>query len=520
MYSVLIKNGTIIDGTGSKPYRADLAISNDKIVAIGDLQDATASEIIDAKGQFLSPGFVDIQNHSDAYWTIFDNPRLDSLVAQGVTTAVVGNCGASLAPLISRDALLAIQKWHNLEGVNLNWSTFEEYISELSKKSFGVNIASLVGYATLRRGLIKDETRVLDETEIEQLSKILEKSIDAGAFGMSSGLAYSHESTIAENELLALAKVLKNKNAMLAVHLRSEANEIVEGLGEALNLLYKSGVNLKISHLKVRGKSNWHLLHSVLHLLEEAYHKKGNVLFDVYPYDFVWQVLYTYLPKWAYEGGRKVMAHNLKQPELRSKILAYLRSRDVDYSNIYIASTSMPLNVIGKSLGEIAKRHGISSEEALLTVVENGGSEILVFDKNLDQKQVEELLIHPLSMIATDGAGFPVETSDRLVHPRCFGSMPKFLEIVTKSSKIPIEKAIQKITSIPAQKIGFEKRGFLKIDDYADIVIFNSEIGSKADYINPYRLPHGISYVFVNGSKALEKGKLTSELNGMILRKK
>ncbi len=520
MYSKIIKNGLIIDGTGRQPYKADIAIEQDKIVQIGNLQKANAEEIIDIEGLYISPGFVDIQNHSDVYWTIFDNPSLDSLVSQGITSAVIGNCGASLAPLLSHDALLSIQKWHNLEGINLNWQTFEEYINELSGRRFGVNLASLVGYSTLRRGLIREEIRGLEIGERQILKKALEQSIEAGAFGLSSGLSYAHEAIIAEDELLDLAKSLKGKDALFSVHLRSEGNELTESVAEALELVNKSDVNLKISHFKVRNKSNWHLLPHALNLIESNYQKKGKVHFDVYPYDFVWQVLYTYLPRWSYEGGRVTMLNNLKAPEQRKKIKAYLSSKDIDYASIFVASTSMPLNVAGKTLGQIAARQECDSQDALLNVIERGGSDILVFEKNLNFAQVELLLAHPLSIVATDGAGFPIQRDPKsLAHPRCFGSMPKFLNMAIENNLCSIEQAIQKITSTPAEKVGLSKRGKVEVGYFADLTVFGREINSNANFQNPYQTSEGIEYVFVNGSAALERGALRKKLSGKMLRK-
>lgn len=520
MYSKILKNGKIIDGTGRQAYISDIAIEQDKIVQIGNLQKANAQEIINLEGKYVAPGFIDIQNHSDVYWTIFDNPNLDSLVAQGITTAVMGNCGASLAPLLSRDALLSIQKWHNLEGVNLNWMTFAEYLDELSHRSFGVNLASLVGYSTLRRGLIKDDIRGLTTDEQKILKKTFEESVEAGAFGLSSGLSYAHEAIISEQELLDLAKIVKSKNALMSVHLRSEGVELTESVSEALELINKTDVNLKISHFKARNKSNWHLLPHALNLIENNYQRKSLIHFDVYPYDFIWQVLYTYLPKWSYEGGREVMLGHLKDPEQRKKIKAYLVSQDVNYSAIMIASTSMPLNVVGKTLGELASRQECDSEDALLNMIERGGSEILVFEENLNSTQVEMLLGHSLSIVATDGAGFPLQNNQKsLAHPRCFGSMPKFLNLAREKNICTIEEAVKKMTLTPAEKVGLKKRGSIAVDNYADLVVFDDGINSTADFKNPYKSVEGIDYVFVNGSMVLEKGKLLGKQSGRILRK-
>ncbi len=515
----IIKNGKIIDGSGKAAFAADIGINDGKISEIGNLKKAKAKKIVDAAGKFVAPGFIDIQNHSDVYWAIFDSPQMQSLVSQGITTVLMGNCGASLAPLISRDALFSIQKWHDLAGVNLNWLTFGEYLAELSKRKFGTNLAGLVGYSTLRRGLIKDNVRPLKNEEIKILNKVLSKSMEQGAFGLSSGLSYAHEAIMAESELNSLAQTVKESGGLFSIHLRSESSELVESVSEALELVSKFGVNMKISHFKAREKDNWHLLPQALALIEAAYQKHGNIHFDVYPYDFVWQVLYTYLPKWSYEGGRNSILNNLKGETQRRKMLAYLASRNIDYSQIFIASTAHSLNVAGKTIGEIAARHGTTSEESLLDIIENGGSEVLVFEKNLDEKQVRELLAHPLGMVATDGAGFSTSTQGRLVHPRCFGSMPKFLHLALSENLMPVGKAVQKLTSIPAAKIGLQKRGQLKKGYFADICIFSADVKDAATRENPFRFSQGISYVFVNGEPEFENGNFSASSAGIVLKK-
>lgn len=519
MYTKIIKNGTIIDGTGSKPFKADLAFSEDKIVIVGNTGKAKAQEVIDAQGKYVAPGFIDIQNHSDVYWSLFDNPGLQSMLAQGITTALVGNCGASLAPILSRQALLSVQKWHNLEGANVDWLNFADYLKALTKSGVGINIASLVGYSTLRRGLVGDEIRGLTTGEMNTLKKVLSRSMEEGAFGLSSGLSYAHEAIISESELMELARIVKEKDGLLSLHLRSEAAELTESVAEALELVNKLNVNLKISHFKVKNKSNWHLLTHALNMIEDSYQKKGMVHFDIYPYETMWQVIYTYLPRWSYEGGREVMLHHLKDPVQRKKIIAYLMSKDIDYASISVASTTMPLNVVGKTLGELAKRQDTTSEEALLSVVENGGSEILVFEKNLDQAQVEQLLAHSLSIIATDGSGFSINEKGRLVHPRCFGTMPQFISWVLEKNIMPLEAAIKKITLTPAEKMGLKHRGKLAVDYFADVVVFDAGIRSNATYENPYRYPEGIEYVFVNGQTVLEKGISKSLKAGQVLKK-
>jgi N-acyl-D-amino-acid deacylase len=425
-----------------------------------------------------------------------------------------------LAPLLSREALLSIQKWHNLEATNINWQTFGEYINELSKRRYGCNIGSLVGYSTLRRGIVGDQIRSLEKEELKSLNKTLKDALEQGAFGLSSGLSYAHEIIITELELFELAKTVKEADGLFSVHLRSEGSEILEALDEILDIARNSNVNLKISHLKVRNETNWEKLPEVIEQVDSAFHKGINVHFDVYPYDTIWQVIYSYLPKWAIEGGRTLMLKHLSDSVDRNKILMYLNSTNVKFQNLMIASTTNRLNFTGKTLGQVAKNLESSSEQALLQLIQSGGSEVLVFERNLDEQQVVQLLVHPLSFVATDGGGFNLENKGKLVHPRCFGTSARFLALAMKYG-LSIEQAIKKLTSGPAKKAGFVKRGEIKVGNYADLVIFNPyNFKDQSSYANPYIFTQGMDYVFVNGKASVFEGKMTNLLSGYVLKKK
>lgn len=520
MYSLLIKNATVIDGTGKPGQVLDVAVQGDEIVNVAPQIKSQALSVIDGSGQVLSPGFVDLQNHSDGYWQLFDNPSLDSLITQGFTTIVVGNCGASLAPLLSREALLAMQKWHNLDGINVNWQSYSEFIEELSRKRFSCNIASLVGYSTLRRAVVGDQIRGLQKSEMQALIRVLEESMEAGAFGLSNGLSYAHEIIISELELFELAKVVKARQGLFSIHLRSEASEVVEAVDEALDIARASDVNLKISHLKVKNEANWHKLPEILNLLDTAFHQGSNVHFDVYPYDIMWQPLYTYLPKWAIEGGRAIMLKHFSDPVQRNKILMYLNNAGVRFSEIRVASTANKLNFTGKTISQIAKNLDRSSEQAVLNLIENGGTEVMVFEKNLDIEQVDQLVLHPLSFIATDGAGFSGKTTGGLVHPRSFGTAPKFLHDSITKQTLGLETAINKLTLGPAAKLGLKRRGQIAVGNFADLVLFNpKDICDTATYENPYQFSRGVNYVFVNGKAAVAGAQMTGNLPGYALRK-
>lgn len=520
MYSLVIKNATIIDGTGSNPIIADVAVNGNRIVNIAQGITTSAKEVVHAKGMVLAPGFIDIQDHSDSHWRLFDGPLLESMITQGFTTVVVGNSGASLAPIISEQSLLSIQKWHTLEGSNVNWRSFGEFANFMKQKKFGANVASLVGYSTLRRGLIGDRQTAVSVEELETLKKLANDSLNEGAFGISTGFAYAHEATISDIELFEIAKIVAKTDTYLSVHLRNEAESIIESVREVIGIAEQAKANVKISHLKIRYADNWPLVTDVLGELEAAWHRGTNIHFDTYPYNSTWQALYTYLPSWATMGGRKHLIELLKVPNQRTKILSALSNSPANLPGLIIASTSSKLMVVGKPLSVIATSFGTTSEETLLHLIEHGGSEILVFDASLDQKVVDSFTDHALGFIGTNGSGYSISDNTKLVHPRCFGTSAKFLHHINTDKTISLPEAIRKLTSGPAKKVGLKDRGVIAIDAIADLVLFDPlKIDCKASLQNPYQYAGGITQVWVNGQRAVMTGTVTGNLAGEFLTK-
>lgn len=518
MYSLIIKNATVIDGLGNNPVIADVAINGNRIVNIAPEINTPAKEVVHAKGMVLAPGFIDIQNHSDSHWRLFDGPLLESMITQGYTTVIIGNSGASLAPIVSEQSLLALQKWHTLEGVNINWRSFAEFGQAMRQTKFGPNVASLVGYSTLRRGLIGDRQTPISVEELQTLKRLAKDALNEGAFGISTGFAYAHEASISDVELFEIAQIVAKTNTYLSVHLRNEAESIIESVREVISIAEQAKANVKISHLKIRHKENWPLITDVLTELEAAWHRGANIHFDVYPYTSTWQALYTYLPSWATMGGRKNLVELLKVPSQRTKILSALTNSEADLSSLVIASTSSKLMVTGRSISAIAKSFNSTSEEAILNLIENGGSEILVFDSSLSDSAVNSFCNHALSFIATNGSGYSVEDFNKLVHPRCFGTTAKFLHNVNETKAISLPEAIRKLTSGPAKKVGLSNRGQITIDAIADLVLFDpSKIDSKATMANPFQYAQGISHVWVNGEKAVSNNAITGTKAGEFL---
>lgn len=521
MYSLIIKNATVIDGTGNNPIIADVAVNGNRIVNIAPEINTAAKEVVHAKGKILAPGFIDIQDHSDSHWRLFDGPLLESMITQGYTTVVVGNSGASLAPIVSEQSLLSLQKWHTLEGVNVNWRSFAEFAAAMRQLKFGPNVASLVGYSTLRRGLIGDRQSAISVDELQTLKRLANDAIKEGAFGISTGFAYAHEASISDIELFEIAQIVAHTNTYLSVHLRNEAGSIIESVREVISIAEQAKANVKISHLKIRYKENWALVSDVLSEMENAWHRGINIHFDVYPYNSTWQALYTYLPSWATTGGRKHLIELLKVPSQRSKILTALNNSEADLPNLIIASTSSKLMVTGKTVSTVAAAFNTTSEEAILHLLESGGSEILVFDASSSDEIVNAFCNHSLGFIGTNGSGYSISDTNRLVHPRCFGTTAKFLHNVNENKAISLPEAIRKLTSGPAKKVGLENRGVIAIDAVADLVLFDpAKINSNASMENPYQYAEGISHVWVNGEAAVSNNSITGSKNGEFLIKK
>jgi len=519
MYDILIKNGIVVDGTGKPGIKTNVAVKKDKIAKIGSLRLARGEIEIDAEGKIVAPGFIDIHNHSDGYWQIFLEPTLPSLLFQGITTIIGGNCGASIAPLADIKIIESIQKWMDLKKVNVDWLTMNEFSEKMKMKNWSLNFGTLVGHGTLRRGIIHDEMRRLDKNEFEEMKKTLEDSLSEGALGFSVGLAYSHEKKATWDELVILAEIVKSANRVFAVHLRDEASGIISALQEIMDLAEKTRVNLEISHLKVMGEQNWPLMDKVLKMIRKAKEAGIEINFDVYPYTQTGSVLYVYLPDWVAEGGKKMLLRRLKEKHLRARVIEEMReTAQYHYENAVIAACSFSKSLTKRKISEIAAERGISPEEVIIDLLSASEGRVITLLECLSEDNLRELIKEPTSIIATDGAGYSLshKESGELVHPRSFGTFPRVLGKYVREEKIlSLEEAVKKMTSLPAQKLRLENRGVLKKGNFADITIFDPKIISdKATIENPYRYSEGVEQVIVNGQFALRDGKLTGEMNG------
>jgi N-acyl-D-amino-acid deacylase len=523
MYDIIIKNGLVVDGTGKEPFLADIGIKENVIVDIGELHEEKSGWEINAEGKIVCPGFIDVTNHSDTFWQIFLDPDLESLVYQGITTIVGGACGSSLAPLATPKTIESIQKWTDLKQVNINWLSLEEFFNFLSVKKISLNFATLVGHETLRRGLIGDELRSPNPKELRFMEKMLKTSLKEGALGMSTGLVYTHARMATEQELLDLAKIVKKFNGIYTTHIRDETDEMVASVEEAIRIAERSKARLHITHLKAMGKNNWAQMDEALEVISWAEKNKIEISFDVYPYTNTGSVLYTLLPTWASEGGKKMMLHRLKDLAIRTKIVEEMKNSSFEYDKVEIANSPLNKTLTRRKITEIAASRKKSVEEAIIDLLIASGGRVITSMEVLSEENVEKAIRHPLSIISSNGSGYSIDhaRTGEEAHPRSFGTFIKVLShYVFEKNLLTFPEAIKKMTSTPAKIFGLKKRGSLKEGNFADILVLDkNKLSSPSTKRNPYQYSRGVEYMLINGEAVIWKGTYTGIRNGKIIRR-
>jgi N-acyl-D-amino-acid deacylase len=524
MYDIIIRNGTIIDGTGKPMFKGDLGVHEGMISEIGNLNNEHAHVEVNAEGKYVAPGFIDVNNHSDTYWRIFSNPILESMLYQGVTTIIGGNCGTSLAPLMNREVMKSIQKWTDLKKVSFDWMSMGEFLKEVEKKKLSINFGSLVGHEMLRRGLVGDEVRDITPSEMRIMKKMLTRAMKEGALGFSTGLVYTHAKLASSREIAELAEIAKKYGGVYTTHIRGESHELIKSVEEAIRIAKATGVSLQISHLKAMGEKNWGLMEEALSIIETARTDNINVHFDIYPYTATGSVLYILLPDWVTEGGRSMMLSRLKNPEVRGRVIDEMKESEFDYSKIIVSISSLDKTLNHKKITEIAKMQEKSVEDAIIDLLIASEGRVITMMEVLSEKNVDKGVINPFSIISSNGSGYNIEHKEtgEMVHPRNFGSFPRiFANYVRKRSVVGWEEAIRKMSGLPAEKFRLKKRGILAKGNHADIIVFDPEsIRDMATVESPYQYSRGIEWVIVNGKTAIRNGMVTEARSGEVIRRK
>ena len=521
-YDIIIKGGLVLDGAGIPAAVNDIAIDNGKIVHIGALPRASATTEISASGKIVAPGFIDITNHADTHLTLFKYPLQESMVMQGVTTIIGGNCGASLAPLVSREAIQGVSKWADLSDMGINWTGMGEFLSAMDKVRPGINFGTFAGFGTLRRGVVGNDTGPLSLENRAKTALLAERAVEEGAFGLSFGLAYGHERLSTAEELIDVARPLSRTGGILKIHLRSEGAEVLAAVNEAIQVSRETGVPVVISHLKVIGRKSWPLAKKALDLIAYARLSGVGIWFDVSPYRTTGSPLYLLIPAWARRGGLKDLFERMDKQTEKKRILEDLAERTLHYDRIRVIAAKHA-SIAGKTIAEIAAGMGMQPAEALLEIVRGNEGRVTIVGRTISQKNTALAVQNPHSLIASDGYGMSqtAETAGGLVHPRCFGAFPHFWHrFVNDLKSLKPEEAIVKASGGPARLLGLTGRGTIAKGNFADIIIFDPRlIRDRSTYHNPYRYPAGMEWVIINGKVVVAEGRHTEVRAGEVLRK-
>jgi len=525
MYDIIIKNGYILDGSGQPGRQGDIGISGERFAEVGNCSSWEGKRIIDAAGKVVAPGFIDIHSHSD--FTILVDPGAESKIRQGVTTELVGQCGVSGAPL--EGEVLAKRKDDLAElGLAVTWSTLEEYFQRLEQAQPAVNIAALAGHGNLRGTVMGYQDRAPSESEVDMMKGMLLQCLEAGAFGMSTGLIYPPGLYSSQAELKALVTLVAQFRGIYATHLRSEGDEVEEALGEAIALAAETNVSLEISHLKTYGKRNWRKLPLVFQLIEDARRRGVQVHADRYPYTASSTDLDVLLPSWVHEGGPKQALQRLEDPGARQRMTNEILSQEPEpefWRKVVIASVAHEESPKwqGKTLAEISEQAGSAPWEVLYEILRKAKLRADAIFSCMSDENLSLILAQEYVMIGSDSAARSASGILRKgsPHPRGFGTFPRVLHQWSVQEKLlPLETAVHKMTGLPALKLGLADRGLVKPHYFADVVIFDpSTIRDRADYRNPYQYPEGIDHVIINGAEVVDSGKMTGQRPGKILRK-
>lgn len=525
MYDLLIKDARIIDGSRKPSFIGSVGIRGEKIAAVGDISESEAPDVFHANGLAVSPGFIDIHSHSE--FTLLADPRGEGKLMQGVTTEVSGNCGLSAGPLY--EDYFERRKGDLSElGLELTWHSLGEFFGILENRGLSLNFATLIGHGNLRGSIVGYENRKPTAEEMERMKTLLREAMKAGGFGLSSGLIYPPGVYSETDELIELAKVVKEFGGIYASHMRSEGDKLLEAISEAIRIGEEGGIPVQISHLKTGGERNWHKLEEAFELIEAAILRGVDVTADRYPYTASSTDLDAILPSWAYEGGVDAELKRLSDPDTRDRLkneILTQHPKDDYWETVMVAAVDTEKNrsFEGKTMAEVASEMKKGPCDALFDFLLEEKLRISAIYFSMSEENLRRILQRPYVMVGSDSSARAINGPTRLgkPHPRTFGSFPRVLSKFVREEKVlTLEDAIRKMTSLPARRIGLKDRGLIKEGAFADLVVFNPErIHDTASYTEPYAYPMGIRHVIVNGTFVVKDGAHTGAMPGKVLRK-
>ncbi|MBP7274986.1 MAG: D-aminoacylase [Kiritimatiellae bacterium] len=519
MLDLIISGGRVWDGTGAPEQALDIGIRGDRIEDVGNLSRAEAKETIRADGCMVNPGFIDVHSHSDAYLLI--EPGAHSKIYQGITTEVVGNCGASAGPRFGPARMPSDWQEQVYPG---EWSTVAEYRGLLEQVRPAPNAYLLIGHNTLRASVMGYENRAPSPEEMADLHRHLDQALAEGGRGLSTGLVYAPGMFAATEEIAELARTTAARGGIYTSHMRSEGARLWEAVDEALDIGRRSGARVQISHLKTSGPAHWSKLDGALERIERARASGLDVASDRYPYIASCTDLDVMLPDWAAEGSRAEIIGRLRDPSQRARILdALLSGHDAGYwSRVTIGSTRHPDHsaYAGCPLEKVAEAMGLEPAEAALTLMEKDELATGGIFFGMSEENMWRILAQSWVMLGSDGSlRAPTGPLSRdHPHPRNYGAFTRFLRAALDGRTVSLAEAIRKMTSLPADHFQMRDRGRIRRGAFADIIVWNPDtVRDRAEYARPHQLSEGMQWIVVNGAVTLRHGQLTGRRAGRVL---
>lgn len=521
MLDFLIKNTTVCTGLLEKAQKADVGISNGKIEVIAeegseDFGRLTAKRVIEGEGLILTPGFID--PHASTGFGYFFPNAADHKLFQGITTEVFGNCGTSPAP-IGKHLMSTMNRLSNEIGFPFDWQTTTEYFNRIHDK-LQFNIGTLVGHSTLRAGNM-DNWNELKASQLAAMKTDLAAAMDEGALGLSTGLIYAPGCFAGMDEIVDLVRIVAEKGGVYASHIRNERDKLEEAVAEALAIGKKTNIPVLISHLKAAERENWGKIPSVLRQIE-TYNSVNSLkaTVDVYPYTAVSTKLRAFVPKYILQDGIAAVAQKVQQSSVVADIAAWIKRKDYDLTQMLIISDQFE-EYYGKTVAQIAAEQNLSLAQTIAQILTKSTETWIVYHC-IHQEDIDTAITWHKAMICTDSWSYPINAPKSIgqPHPRSYGAFTTYLErYVLKEKMLSWEEAIHKITYLPAQFFGLEKRGQIKEGFHADLVLLNPKtLKANATYLNPRQLSSGVEHLWVNGVLTIHEGEILEASAGEVLK--
>ena len=529
-FDLIVRGGTIYDGSGDAGFVGDIGINGDTLAAIGDLGEATASREVDASGLAVAPGFINMLSWANE--SLIHDGRSQSDIRQGVTLEVFGE-GFSMGPL--NDAMKVAMKERQSDiQYDIEWTTLGDYLEYLADRGVSTNVASFLGAATPRIYVIGYEDRAPTAEELEAMQDIVRQSMEEGAIGVASSLMYPPGLFADTSELIALSKAAAEYDGLYASHMRDEGAHMLEAIEEVITISREAGIRAEIYHLKSSGKDNWHLFDDALEMIEGARAEGLPVTADVYTYPAGATGLNVTIPPWVQEGGFAKSIERMSDPETRAQIIEEMNTPSDDWENMFLIAGS-PENILlvsfkneelkhltGKTLAEVAEMRGTPVEETIMDLIIEDGSRVGTVYFTQSDDVVAKAVSMPWVSFNSDSSSLAPEGVflKSNPHPRAYGSFARVLgKYVRDEQVISLEDAVRKLAALPADVLNIKRRGRLEVGHYADVVVFDpAAVQDHATFVDPHQYATGMVHVFVNGEQVLEDGEHTGATPGRVVR--